>query len=197
MRQATATDRLLVIKIISEAFYDNNSVNYVIRQGDEKNNKRRIKALVDYAYKVCLDFGEIWLEDDGRGCLMFLNPHAKKASMKTVLWDLQLAFHCMGIWKIPKVLKRESLIKGNHPKTAFLHLWFIGVLPGHQGKGIGTELLKVILNKSKTDGLSIYLETSVPANVKWYLQHNFKVYKKLRFDNHMLYLLKKIHDSNV
>lgn len=57
-------------------------------------------------------------------------------------------------------MKREALIKTNHPKQDFIHLWYIGVDPKEQGKGKGTELLQIIIQKARAQNKSICLETS-------------------------------------
>lgn len=189
MRKATSEDRSLILDIITKSFYDNKSVNYVIKQGSRENNIKRIKSLVDYSYKLCLSHGEIWIDDTGTGCVMFLNPHDKKTSLNSILWDAQLALECIGINRVGKVLGRESKIKKNHPSTPFIHLWFIGVLPDHQGKGIGSNLIDIVLEKAKKQGLPIYLETSVLRNLDWYKKYGFKIYNDIKFSDHTLFLL--------
>lgn len=187
MRKATEKDKAIVLDIISTAFYDNKSVNYVIKQG--KNNIDSIKSLVDYSFKLCVNFGEVWIDEDEIGCLMFLNPHDKKVSLASLRWDLQLAIECIGISRIGKVLGRESEIKRNHPKTPFIHLWFIGVIPEQQRKGVGSKLMDIVIKKAKDLALPIYLETSVLKNLDWYKKYGFNIYNEIKFSDHNLFLL--------
>lgn len=189
MRKATKQDKALILEIISKAFYDNKSVNYVIKQGNPENNIKRIKSLVDYSFQLCINYGEIWLDENETGCLMFLNPHDKDLTLNSIRWDAQLALNCIGLSRVGKVLGREGKIKKNHPKTSFFHLWFIGVLPEHQGKGIGSDLIKIVLNKANESGLPIYLETSVLRNLKWYENYGFGIYNEIEFPDHTLYML--------
>ena len=190
MRKATTADRSLIVNIISKAFSENRSVNYVIRKKDLGSNIRSIEKLVDYAFKVCLHNGEVWLNDKNQGCVMFQRPHEKKFSITSLLWDVQLAFRCIGIFRIAKVLKRESLIKKHHPDEPFLHLWFIGVLPDFQGEGTGTSLLKLTREKAGLANIPIYLETSVEKNLRWYADHDFEIYNTINFEDHKLYMLR-------
>lgn len=190
MKKAVQKDRSLAIEIISKAFLDNKSVNYVIKQGNEESNIRKIKKLIDYAFNTCLQNGEVWIDEENMGCLMFQRPNEKRFSINSMLWDVQLALNCIGISRILKVLKRESIIKQNHPAEPFLHLWFIGVLPEFQGRGTGTKLLKILQDKAKVLNLPIYLETSVQKNLKWYTDQNFKIYNTIDFEDHKLYLLR-------
>lgn len=192
MRKATKKDEALIIDIISKSFYDNKSVNYVIKQGNAQNNIKRIGALVEYAYNLCINFGEIWIDKDDIGCIMFLNPNKKELSLSSVLWDAKLALNCIGAFRIGKVLGRESQIKQNYPKGDFFHLWFVGVLPEKQGNGIGSELVKMVTGKAKNENLPVYLETSMVKNLKWYKDLGFVIYKEIKFSDHNLYMLKLV-----
>lgn len=192
MRKASTKDKALILDIISKSFYDNKSVNYVIKQGDKSNNEKRIQALVEYAYNLCFNFGEIWIDSDNIGCIMFLNPNKKELSLSSVLWDAQLALNCIGLFRIGKVLGRESEIKKNYPKGDFFHLWFVGVLPEKQGNGIGTALVKNVIGKAENENLPVYLETSMVKNLKWYKDLGFVIYKEIKFSDHNLYMLKLV-----
>ena len=94
--------------------------------------------------------------------------------MKSIFWDLRLIFQCVGLSNVRKVLKREALIKANHPKDDFMHLWYIGVLPSEQGKGKGSLMMKSIIEKSKIANKKVYLETSVERNFGFYTSLGFK-----------------------
>ena len=51
----------------------------------------------------------------------------------------------------------------------------IAVEPEFQGKGIGSRLMQVGLDKADNDGLECFLETVTPEDVQFYLKHDFKV----------------------
>lgn len=190
MKKAAEKDKDLVLDIIGSAFYDNKSVNYVIKQGDKKNNIKRIRNLVDYSYKICFNHGEIWLDKGSQGCLMLLDPKEKKNTLSSIIWDAMLAFNCIGLTRIGKVLGREAKIKKNHPKSSFIYLWFIGVAPEHQAKGIGSKMISFAIEKAKDSGLPIYLETSVLKNLEWYKNFGFEIYNEIDFIDHTLYFLR-------
>jgi len=61
-----------------------------------------------------------------------------------------------------------------HPQEAHWHLPLIGVDPVHQGKGIGSALLSVVLNVCDSQKVSAYLEATSPRNVPLYERHGFE-----------------------
>jgi hypothetical protein len=132
MRKATIMDKAHVIQILSKSFSDNKSVNYVVKQDQRRED--RIKALMEYSFDVCHAFGEVWMSDDDQACALILFPDKKRTSLRTILWDVKLALSVIGIDRVSAILKRESMIKNNHPKNSFAYLWFIGVNPPKQNK---------------------------------------------------------------
>jgi len=62
-----------------------------------------------------------------------------------------------------------------HPTDPHWYLPIIGVDAAHQGKGLGSQLLKVALDRCDAEGLDSYLESSNPANISLYQRHGFEV----------------------
>ncbi|RPH30314.1 MAG: GNAT family N-acetyltransferase [Bacteroidales bacterium] len=186
-------DRTTVVDILCQSFDTNKSVNYVVKQG--KYRKQRIRALMEYSYDVCQMFGKIYLSDDGSACALTLMPEQKRTSLKSIILDVKLIFSCIGLWRVFKVLKRDSMIKASYPNKSVFYLWFIGVRIADQNKGQGSALLSEIIKDADLIQHPIYLETSMSENVFFYKKHGFEVYKELVFD-HKLFLLRRFVCNN-
>ncbi|HRK52781.1 MAG TPA: GNAT family N-acetyltransferase [Cyclobacteriaceae bacterium] len=179
----------LVLRILSDSFDDNKSVNYVIKQ--DQRRKERIRLLVEYSFNLCLNFGDIWISDDQKGCALIMIPDRKRFSFRSILWDIKLAFGAIGIRRVIAVMNREAKVKAHHPKNNVCYLWFIGVEPNHQNEGVGSRLLSEIIEKYEQDGLPIYLETSVDRNIPWYTRFGFEIFQSNEF-TYTLYSLRRI-----
>ena len=188
MIKADYKDRKLVVDILSRSFDDNKSVNYVIKQDGKR--KERVRKLMEYSFDVCHLFGEVFLSDDKNGCALILLPDKKKTSFKSILLDVKLIFKSLGLANIKKTLDRESKIKRLHSDGLMYHLWYIGVEPGHQNKGIGSDLLRDVLNESDKTNRPVYLETSTTKNIIWYEKFGFRIYNELDL-GYKLFLLKR------
>ena len=191
MYKATLRDKAFVVNLLTSAFDDNKSVNFVVRQ--DVHRVERIKHLMDYAYNVCNTFGEIWISDDHAACALLVFPDRKRITLNSILWDLKLVFLVIGIGRLYPVLKREKLIKADHPRDAagFASLWFLAVHTENQGDGIGTTLLGEVLAECKKRERDIYLETSVARNLSFYQRLGFEVYKSIEL-TYKLYQLRKL-----
>jgi GNAT superfamily N-acetyltransferase len=188
MIRAKANDKRLIVDILSNAFDDNKSVNFVVKNDGQR--KRRIRALMEYAFDRCHNFGEVWLSVDLKACALVLFPVDQPFSFRALFWDLNLLFRATGVSRTAKILNREKHIKINHPGNPFCHLWFIGVYPSEQSKGYGTVMLENIIKRFEQRGLPIYLETSVERNIPWYERSGFTIYNTIKFD-YTLFLLKR------
>lgn len=165
-------DKKQVLNILTKSFNDNFSTNFVIKQ-DQKKSKR-LSVLIEYSIFYGERFGEVFLSEDKSACYIIIEPSKKKISLQTLIWDIRLVFQCIGLKKLKKVLKREALLKKEHPKEGFIHLWYIGVEPEMQGKGKGSELMGQIIAKAHNDKKRIYLETSTERNFTFYESFGFK-----------------------
>jgi ribosomal protein S18 acetylase RimI-like enzyme len=188
MIKAGRNDKPLVIDILSNSFEDNQSVNYIVKQDSKR--KERIRALMDYSFEICYMFGVVYLTNDRKGCALVLYPDKKKFSLLSTWLDIKLVLNAIGITRAGKAMSREGAIKSNYPKEPMYYLWFLGVLNADQNKGVGTQLLKEIIQDSQSQQRPIYLETSTLKNIPWYEKNAFKIYNELDF-GYKLYMLKR------
>ena len=179
MLKALYEDRDLVVEILSRSFNDNKSVNYIIQQ--DSHRVRRLIRLMEYSFDYCQLFGEVYLSEDRQACALLVLPGQKKTTVRSILLDLRLILCCVGLSNVRKILAREAAIKKLHPSGPMHYLWFIGVLPEVQHKGIGSGLLREVIARSEGEGVPLYLETSVEKNLPWYEKFGFRVYSELDF----------------
>lgn len=192
MIKASYNDKALVIDILTKSFDTNQSVNYIVKQGPNRIN--HIKYLMKYSFEICYMFGDVFLSDDKNACALILYPEQKKSNLKAILLDVKLILNSVGITNISKALSRESKIKSAYPKDELMYyIWFIGVYPDKQNKGIGTELLQFLLKDSSSKKRKAYLETSTTKNLPWYKKAGFSIYNELDFGYTLYFLKSEIH----
>ena len=188
MVTAEYADKDHVVNILSESFADNKSVNYIIKQGEKK--AKRIQKLMEYSFEVCFQFGKVFLSDDKKGCALIIFPDKKKTTAKSIQLDAGLIISSIGLFNVKKTVARESKINRCHPKEMMYYLWYIGVEPAEQGKGIGAKLLKEVIENASSMGRKIYLETSTLKNIPWYKKFGFEIYNEMDFV-YTLYFMKR------
>lgn len=186
MKKAEYNDKDLIVDILTKSFETNQSVNYIVKQDSKRLS--RIKSLMDYSFEVCYSFGDVFLSNDNKACALVLYPDKKKTTIKSVLLDAKLILSCVGLENIKKTLAREAIIKKIQPKEQMYYLWFIGVDPANQNTGIGSELLKELIEDSKLQERPIFLETSTLKNLPWYKKFGFNVYHEAELSYKLFFL---------
>lgn len=187
MIKATKQEKDLALEILHSAFFNiliPNSINFTIKK-DHKRHER-LMALMDYQFKMSMKYGEVFINDDKNGCVLYIDKIYP--SLDKVSWEIKLLFKCIGIENTYKTLKRENLLKKYHPKEPLMHLWLMGVLPKFQVKGIGSKLIDETLKIYKGD--LIYMETTIPENIKFYKNLGFTIFNKTHELNYPFYFLK-------
>ncbi len=177
MIKAQYEDKSLVVDILTSTFDDNKSVNYIIKQ-DEKR-AIRLKRLLEYSFDACYLFGDVFLTENKKGCALILMPDKKKTSIKSILLDVKLILSCIGISNVKKALNRGKKIKQLQSKGLKYYLWYIGVFPDEQTKGIGSKLMAEVIEEGRSKQRPVYLETSTLINIPWYEKFGFKIYNEL------------------
>ena len=73
-----------------------------------------------------------------------------------------------------RMLDVITLLDGQHPAEPHEYLWFLGVRPTEQGRGIGSALLAPALRRADAAGHPCYLEATSPRNRDLYRRHGFQ-----------------------
>jgi hypothetical protein len=189
MMKATMKEKAAVVSLLSHAFEGNKSVNYIVRQDNKRS--ARLRALMEYSFLTCLDFGKVFLSEDGRCCALVLFPDRKRTSFRPLWRDIKLIFSVTGVCSVFKVLRRESLIKKQYPAgLKMYYIWFIGCDPAFQGRGLGTTMLCLLLSDAQRMNRPVYLETSTERNIPWYQRAGLEIYSTLDF-GYPLYCFRK------
>ncbi|MCD1119163.1 GNAT family N-acetyltransferase [Chryseobacterium turcicum] len=185
----THQERDIAIDILCKSFYNvliPNSINFVVNENG--NRYKKLKALMSYQVDLSLLYGKVFLSNDRKGVILFLdNP---PQSLKRFYLELKLIFKCIGISNVFKVLKLENLLKKNHPEHEYIHLWLMGVIPEMQGKGAGSQLLNESLQQFRDD--FIFVETTTTENLNFYQKNGFAIFNETHQLDYPLYFLKNV-----
>lgn len=174
MSQFTPHQYNRIVTMLEQAFDDNLSVNYVLKQDSKR--KQRMHLLMQYTVFQGEQFGKVYLSEDENSCAVIIYPELKRTTLKSIIWDIRLAIGGIGIFNIHKVLQRQKLIYNARPIHDVVHLWYIGVDPTQQGKGLGSKMLEQIKADHEKP---IFLETSNPRNFSFYESHGFELINEL------------------
>ncbi|MBC7770196.1 MAG: GNAT family N-acetyltransferase [Phycisphaerales bacterium] len=179
VRPARADETNAVAAVLSDAFVDEDGLNYWLRQGAAKQSARRrfFNAAVRDAIHP---ERRLWVAEaagEMQAAAIWLEPGAKPFDHTPLqqLMMLPLMFRIAGAHGMERGRVLGGKLSSYHPQAPHAHLVFLGVSPRAQGRGVGSALLKATLEPCDAQGRIAYLETSTPRNVALYQRHGFVV----------------------
>lgn len=175
MRRGLITDKKLVTSILTSAFEPlkgDNSINFIVRH--DKHRQKRLQHLMEYLFDHALLCGEIFISDHENACILFNYPSRIKRNWEFFLLDLKLAFKCIGITRVFKVLKRRKISEYYFPKGDHIRIVIGGSNADCNGNGAAARLMLEIVKEFKGNTLPVITDASNLDNVKLYQKLGFK-----------------------
>ncbi len=179
MRKANVTDKKLVSEILVSAFLPlkgENSINLVVKQ-DEKRIER-MQILMEYLFERAIYFGEIFISDNNKACILLVFPHKEKVTFRTVLSDIKVAFKCIGPQRVFGVLKRQRITNKYYPKEKHIRPLIMGVKKECKGNGTAARLMLKVKNEYRNNNFPVIVDAASIKNAQLYQKFGFKMINK-------------------
>ncbi|MFY0687953.1 MAG: GNAT family N-acetyltransferase [Cyclobacteriaceae bacterium] len=175
MRHAAFSDRNNIINIIADSFARNPSVNWVIKQDERKS--KRLLVFSAYAFETGMGRKGMYISDAGNGVAICFKKNSKYNILKDLYWQARMAIQVVGLLRVKAILDRESYLEKIRPSDGnYYYFWFFGVLTDERNQGDALDLKNELLAKADREKKSIFLETSVPKNMRVYQRYGFEIY---------------------
>lgn len=179
VRRAREGESAIVADVLTDAFAEEDGLNYWLKQGAAKERARRrffVAATADLIHPQ----RDLWLCEAGgsvRGAAIWLAPGKKAFDLS--LWRqitmTPLLLSIAGLEGAERGKDVGARLAAMHPREPHAHLVFLGVAQSAQGQGVGSAILKQTLAPLDASGTTAYLECSTERNAALYQRHGFEV----------------------
>jgi hypothetical protein len=189
--RATKSDRQLVVDILIEAFEpleEENSINLVVKQ--DKRRSERMQVLMEYLFDKAMRTGEVFLSDNRASCLLITYAHKDTFSFAKLRSTLRLAFYCIGIERVGKVLKRQKIVQRNYPQGEYIRPMIFAVKKEYKGTVTAAKLIMQVFKDFKDNELPVIVDTASEDHVKLYQKFGLKIFNKEKELGFPIYLLR-------
>lgn len=179
VRKATERDVPRLARAMALAFYDDPVVGAWCFP-DERLRMRRLERSFDVLLRrVYLAHDACYTIDARAGGALWLPPGAWKLGVREQLRVTARLARAQGR-ALPRTLRVLAFVESRHPHEPHHYLAFVGVEPASQGRGLGSELLRPVLDRCDGERRPAYLEASSERNRALYERHGFEPTDELR-----------------
>lgn len=168
----------LVTHMITRAFAEDPLLNWIAL--NDSRRLLRISRLVKTTVELFMPVGESYIEENGKGCALWVKPAAPVFS----LWQTSQIMIMLGMvagWRrLSEMIEFYRQFENLAPQEPAFHLFYLAVLPEERGQGIGSALLQPVLQHCDAERIPAYLENTNRANLHLYERHGFRLTRQWR-----------------
>jgi GNAT superfamily N-acetyltransferase len=179
VRKATADDVPRLARALARAFDEDPVFEWMIPDNSERF-RRSERAFAFWLRKLYLPHDQCYTTDGVVGGALWLPPDQWHLGPLAQLRLLPGMLGAMGS-RLPQVMRAINTIESNHPREPHHYLPFVGVEPASQGRGIGTALMKPVIDRCDQEALPAYLEATTARNRACYFRQGFEVTEEIHF----------------
>jgi ribosomal protein S18 acetylase RimI-like enzyme len=177
VRPVTVSDVPAVVKMLVRAFDDDPVSNFMFA-GDRRRHLGLHSFFTSQLRRQYMPHGHVYTTDDLSGAALWGPPDRERHGLQELLQLLPTAPFLLSPQMI-RALQLMFRVDSLHPKERHWYLFTIGTSPERQGRGVGSALLRSMLQRIDELGDSAYLESSKERNVSLYARFGFEVIDEL------------------
>lgn len=176
VRRTTYTDLTLTANVLAAAFQDDPVVSWLMP--DESRRRADLPAMMRVFAARFQPHGENCLNETGTGAALWLPPEATFTPEDDARFETALVAAAGD--DIERAGELMAVMEEAHPTDPHHYLMLLGVVPDQQGTGIGSALLRAVLDIADAADEPAYLEATSPRNRALYERYGFEVTRELR-----------------
>jgi ribosomal protein S18 acetylase RimI-like enzyme len=178
MRRATRADVSALTRVLARAYHDDPVAIWMC------GSRERRPALLESLYRArllqLLAHREVWVAQGVSSAAAWLPPESSKTIPRDATLALSL-LHPRLLARLPLLAAGLAGVERRHPREPpHWYLSLLGTDPRCQGHGLGSAVLRPVLERCDTEHRAVYLETAKERNLGFYARYGFRVTGQLR-----------------
>jgi ribosomal protein S18 acetylase RimI-like enzyme len=173
VRPALPSDVPTLAACLSRSFLDDPVSSFLFPAN--RTRQRKLERYFRWQLThVFLPRGEAWTTEELSGASLWMPQRIHPRGVVEVLTHLAAVLRILG-GRLPAALRLLDQLEARRPRAPHCYLATIGTDPALQRTGIGSALMKVVLDELDGERTPCYLESSKEENLAFYLRHGFTV----------------------
>jgi ribosomal protein S18 acetylase RimI-like enzyme len=181
VRKAVKADVPTLAGVLARAFNDDPFFSWFVR-ADAKRGERFKRTFEIALTRMSAGLNETYTTNEIQGGALWKRPGEYRLGMLEQL-ALIPAFASITGWSgLKRFIEAQTVAEKRHehhvPEPHY-YLFVLGVEPALQGRSIGGQLIRPVLDICDREQLPAYLETALEINVRFYRKHGFEVVEEI------------------
>ena len=178
IKRATAADVSAVSTTLAKAFADDPIKLFLC--GGRQLPTEKVATFFTAMQKIQAEHGLVFVASGAEpgtqsgAVAVWAPPDTWKIPFRRIVRHTPTFVRLYGARFLPNLQVLTDMEK-HHPTAPHYYLEFIGTDPAHQGKGLGTALMRPMIEQADVEGVGMYLESSKESNVAFYARFGFQV----------------------
>ncbi len=175
IRKATPADLAAMGYVLAAAFHDDPVMSWAIP--DEARRRATLAGVMEAFAEHFQPLGGNRVNESGTGAAVWCPPGVTPGPEADARLRAGLAATCPD--DLGRLADLVDLLAWHRPSEPHHYLRLLGAIPDRQGAGIGSALLRSVLEGADLRGEPAYLEATSPRNRALYQRHGFVVVDEL------------------
>jgi ribosomal protein S18 acetylase RimI-like enzyme len=160
---------------LADAFSDDPVFAWLIPSDVDNRSTRMVTFFTSMARSYLRHDKHVFLAGGGVGAAMWSAPGSWALPMTDVAREAIPSLRAFRA-NLLRALRTQLEVESDHPKEPkHWYLGYLGVRCDNQGQGIGTRMLREVLDQADQTGTPAYLESSNEKNLTLYQRQGFAV----------------------
>ena len=159
IRRADESDHEVVAEALALAFVDDPAWAWLLRDPRERGD-RLLEFFNSELRHMVPEHLEVWTTEDGAAAAAWAPPGRWGVPFTTILREVPTMLRIFGR-RLPLATRQLLKLERLHPRRPeHWYLHYLGAVPERQGQGLGSALMRPMLEHCDEQGLPAYLESS-------------------------------------
>lgn len=171
VRSAKKSDRPRLANALTDAFSEDPVFLHML-PADISKRQARLRRFFTLELPRSEGLGGAWTTSDTAGAAVWFPPNRWKPPWWHSLRQTPGMLRVFGpqAQRAGRVL---TTMQDHHPRRPHWYLLYVGTVAGRRGSGVGSALLRPVLELCDTQAIPAYLEATNERNRSLYLRHGF------------------------
>jgi len=175
VRRVAHEDHARLAEVLARAFLDDPVTAYFYPSS--RTRLRHARRFFRARLATLSRQEQVWTTEDLHGAALWSLPGQWRERARD---SLRLLPSAPGLLPHPvRAVKAVQVIEERHPPERHFYLSVLGIDPAEQGRGLGSALLRPVLDLCDEERFGAYLESSKERNVDLYARHGFRVRERI------------------